>query len=129
MNFSMFSCSNVPSNRSRVSYPRARESTAKEGSALAKPRPMSLVSRNFLRAKKDPPQDFSDPKSLVNKNWIRVVFHRASSAGKPEAREFNRDAASSSQGWKKDAVLDVNTRATREEFLNCETKIWSQSER
>ena len=31
---------------------RAQESTAKEGSAVAKPRPMSLVSRNLLRAKK-----------------------------------------------------------------------------
>ena len=29
---------------------------------------------------------------------------------KPEAGEFNRDAASSSQGWEKDAVLDVRTR-------------------
>ena len=33
-----------------------------------------------------------------------------SSTRKPDAREFNRDAASSSQGWQKDAVLDVSTR-------------------
>ena len=32
-----------------------------------------------------------------------------SSTGKRDAREFNRDAASSSQGWQKDAVLDVRT--------------------
>ena len=33
-----------------------------------------------------------------------------SSTGKPDAKEFNRDAASNSQGWQKDAVLDVGTR-------------------
>ena len=32
-----------------------------------------------------------------------------SSSGKLDARDFNRDAASSSQGWQKDAVLDVRT--------------------
>ena len=45
-----------------------------------------------------------------------------SSTGKPDARENNQDAASSSQGWQKDAVLDVGTRklvATEEqEHLN-----------
>ena len=81
-----------------------------------------------------------------------------STTGKLEAREFNRDATLSSQGWQKDAVLDVSTRkivasgnseievkdeiwptqspcinrlrtAHGEGFLICETKIWSQSER
>ena len=33
-----------------------------------------------------------------------------SSTGKPDAKEHNQDAASSSQGWQKDAVLDVSTR-------------------
>ena len=37
-----------------------------EGSAVAKPRPMNLVSRNLLIAKKDPPQDSSDPNSIRN---------------------------------------------------------------
>ena len=46
-----------------------------------------------------------------------------SSTGKLEAREFNRDTASSSQGWRKDTVFDVCTRrlvATEEdqEHLN-----------
>ena len=41
----------------------AHESTSKEGSAVAKPRPMNFVSRNFLGA--------------GIKNWIRVVFHPA----------------------------------------------------
>ena len=31
---------------------------------VAKPRPMNLVSRNLLSAKKDPPHDLSDPNSL-----------------------------------------------------------------
>ena len=41
-------------------------------------------------------------KALRRKDW--------SSTRKPEAKEYNRDAASSSQGWHKDAVLDVGTR-------------------
>ena len=45
---------------------RARESTSKEGSVAAKPRPMNLVSRNLLSAKKDPPQGSSDPHSSEN---------------------------------------------------------------
>ena len=45
------------------------------------------------------------------------------STGRPGAREFNQDAASSSQAWQKDAVLDESTRrlaATEEdqEHLN-----------
>ena len=32
-----------------------------------------------------------------------------SSTGKPDARDRNHDAASSSQGWQKDAFLDVST--------------------
>ena len=63
--------------------------------------------------------------------WILKVLCRTewSSTGKLVARDRNQDAASSSQGWQKDAVLDVrNTlRASHgEDFLNRETKIWSQ---
>ena len=32
-----------------------------------------------------------------------------SSTGKPDARDRNHDAASSSQGWQKDALADVST--------------------
>ena len=82
-----------------------------------------------------------------------------SSTGKLDAKEYNRDAASSSQGWRKDAFLDVGTRnlvasgnsetegsdkiwphnlhisihrlrvAHGEGFLDCEKEIWSQSDR
>ena len=64
MNFSMSSCSHFLSNRKQsVMSKRGWESTSKEGSAVAKPRPMNLESRNLLNAKKDPPQDSSDPNS------------------------------------------------------------------
>ena len=44
MNFSMFCCSHFLSNRKQsVISKRAQESTSKEGSALAKARPMNLV--------------------------------------------------------------------------------------
>ena len=52
MNFSMFSCSHFLSNRKQsIMSKRFQESTAKEGLAVAKPRPMSLVSTNLLSAK------------------------------------------------------------------------------
>ena len=78
INFSMFSCSHFLSNKKQsVMSKRAQESTAKEGSAVAKPRPMSLVPRNLLSAKKDPPQDSVIQTARRIKNWIRVVFHPA----------------------------------------------------
>ena len=67
MNFPMFSCSHFLSNRKQsIMSKRAQESTSKEGSAVAKPRPMILVSRNLLSAKKDPLQDSSDRNSPGN---------------------------------------------------------------
>ena len=79
MNSSMFSCSHFLSHRKlSVMSKRAHESSSKEGSAVAKPRPMNLVSRNLVSAKK-----MILRKILVIriarwiKNWIRVVFHPA----------------------------------------------------
>ena len=66
MNLSMFSCSHFFNRKQSVMSKRAQESTPKEGSAVAKPRPMNSVSRNLLRAKKDLPQDLSDPSSPRN---------------------------------------------------------------
>ena len=58
MNLSMFSYSHFLSNtKQRVMSKRAQESTAKKDSAVAKPRPMSLVSRNLLSAKQTSPKD------------------------------------------------------------------------
>ena len=58
----MFSCSHVLSfKKQSVVSKRAQESTPKKGSAVAKPRPINLVSGNLLSVKKDPPQDLNDP--------------------------------------------------------------------
>ena len=55
------------SNRQRCAMSkRVQESTLKEESAVAKPRPMNLVSKNLLSVKKDPPQELSDPNSPGN---------------------------------------------------------------
>ena len=48
---------------------RAQESTSEEGSAVAKPRPMNLVSRNLLSGMKTPPQDSSASNSSVNQEF------------------------------------------------------------
>ena len=70
MNFSMFSCSHFLSNRKQsVMSKRAQESTSKEGSAVAKPRPMNLVSRNLLSAKKTPLQDSSASDTPVKQEF------------------------------------------------------------
>ena len=64
-------------------------------------------------------KSFGILKALCRKDW--------SSTGKTEAREFNRDAASSSQGWQKDAVLDVSTRklvASGNSEIESKDKIW-----
>ena len=71
--FLYFSCSHVLSKRKQsVVSKRAQESTAKEGSAVAKPRPMSLVSRNLLSARKTPPQDSSASNSPKNQELDQV---------------------------------------------------------
>ena len=58
------SCNHFLSNRKQSAMSkRAQESTSKAGSAVAKPKPMNLVSRNLLSAKKKPPQDSSDSNS------------------------------------------------------------------
>ena len=67
MNFSMFLAAIFfQTEKQSVTSKRAQESTSKEGSAVAKPRPMNLVSRNFLSAKKNLPQDSSDSNSSGN---------------------------------------------------------------
>ena len=66
MNLSMFSCSHFLSNRKQsVVSKRAQERTS-EKSAVAKPRPMNLVSSTLLCAKKNPPQHSSDSNTPKN---------------------------------------------------------------
>ena len=52
MNFSMFSCSYFLSNRKQSIMSKRAQESKTEGLAVAKPKRMSLVSRNFLSAKK-----------------------------------------------------------------------------
>ena len=68
MNVSMISCSHFfLSNRKQSSMSKGvQEGTSKEGSAMAKPRPMNLVSRNLLSPRKDSPQDMSSSSNPVN---------------------------------------------------------------
>ena len=64
MNLSMFFSSHFQTNRKQcVMSKSVQESTLKEGSAVAKPRPMNLVSKNLLSVKKDPPQELNDSNS------------------------------------------------------------------
>ena len=59
MNSSMFPWSHFLSNKKQSTMlKRTQQSTSEKGSAVAKPRPMNLVLRNLLSAKKNPPQRF-----------------------------------------------------------------------
>ena len=68
MNVYMISCSHFfLSKRKQSSMSKGvQEGTSKEGSAMAKPRPMNLVSRNLMSARKDSPKDMSNSSNLVN---------------------------------------------------------------
>ena len=89
MNFSMFSCSHFLYNREQsVMSKRAQESTAKEGSAVAKPRPMNLVSKNLRSMKKDPPQGSSAANSPGKQKLDQSCV---SSSGRKLTRNVNQN--------------------------------------
>ena len=83
LNFSMFSCSHFSNllsdpirKQSAAMAKKRQEATSSEGSPMAKPeptspamaksRPMNLVLHNPLNARKNPPQDLSDPVNQEN---------------------------------------------------------------
>ena len=86
---------------------RAQESMSKEGS-VAKPRPMNLVSRNLLSAKKTPPQDSSASHSMGNQELDQSYV---SPSGSKLTRNSNQDQASYSQEGQRDEMT-LNLPAT-----------------
>ena len=103
----MFSCSHFLSNRKQsVTSKRAQECTSKEGTAVAKPRPVNLVSRYLLSAKKDPPQDLSDPNSLVNQEFDQSCV----SSGRKLTRNINPNPIMYSQERQQDDTQSSSTR-------------------
>ena len=107
MNFSMSSCSHFSFKQKAVMSKRAQESTSKEGSAVAKPRPMNLLSRNLLSAKKTPPQDSSAPNSRENQELNQSYVP-------PSARKLirnsNQDPTAFSQERRQDDTLSCSTK-------------------
>ena len=107
-NLSMFSCSHSLSNRKQsVMSKRVQERTPKEGSAVAKPRPMSLVSKNFLSVKKDFLQDLSDPNSPGNQELDQSCV---SARVRKLERDINQDPTMYFQERQRD---DTQTSSTR----------------
>ena len=68
MNFSMFSCSHVflANRKQSAMSKKGQEGTSRGGTAMAKPRPMNLVSHNLSSAKKKSQQDLSDSNNPEN---------------------------------------------------------------
>ena len=80
---------------------------SKEGSAVAKPRPMSLVSRNLLSAKKTPPQDSSASSSPGNQELDQSSV---SSSGRKLMRDNNQVPTAHSQERRQDDTRSSGTR-------------------
>ena len=81
------------------------------GSAVAKPRPMNLVSRNFLSAKKTPPQDSSsDPNSPENQELDQsYVSHSV----RKLTRDINQNPTMYPQERQQDDTQSSSTRKLR----------------
>ena len=65
MNFSMFSCNHLflSNRKQRAMSKRAQEGISREGSAMAKPRPMNLVSHNLFSTRNKSPQNPGNAKA------------------------------------------------------------------
>ena len=108
MNFSMSSCSHFLSyGKQSVMSNRAQESTSKERSAVAKPRPVNLVSRNLLSTKKTPPQDSSATNSPRNQELDQSYV---SPSVRKLMRNRNQDRAAYSQERQQDDTQSSSTR-------------------
>ena len=100
MNFSMFSWSNFLSDiKQSVMSQRAQESNTEEVSAVAKPRPMNMVSKNLLSAKQTSWKDSGASNSPGNQELNQSSVSR--STRKP-ARDRVQNPATNSQVWQQD---------------------------
>ena len=104
LNFSMFSCTH---RKQSVMSKRAQESTSEEGSAVLKPRPMNLVSRNRLSEMKTPPQDSSASNSPVNQELDQIYV---SLCARKLMRNSKQDPTACSQERRQDDTLSSSTR-------------------
>ena len=94
----------------------AQENTFKEGSAVAKPRPMNSVSRNLLSAKKTPPQDSNASNRPGNQELDQ-------SSGSWNGRKLGRSGEStcSASTRKLERGDDIQIGRTRLEFTMCKS--------
>ena len=88
---------------------RVQESILKEVSAVAKPRQMNLVSRNFLGAKKDLPQDLSNLSSPVNQELDQSCV---SSRDRKMTRNSNPNPTVYSQERQQDDIHQSSSQET-----------------
>ena len=103
LNFFFFSCGHFLSNRKQsVMSKRVQESTAKECSAVAKPRLMNLVSRNLLSALETPPQDSSASNSPGNQELDQSYV---SPGVRTLMRNSNQDPTAYSQERRQDDTI------------------------
>ena len=114
LSFWMCSCNHLLSNKKQsVVSKRSQEISAEEGSAVAKPRPMSLVSRNLFSAKRTPPQDSSVSNSMENQELDQ-------SSVSSSTRKLVRSGESASSASTRKLVRgdDNQIERTRSEFHN-----------
>ena len=102
MNFFFFCSHSLSYRKQSVMSKRAQECTAKEVSAVAKPRPMRLVSRNLLSAKKTPSQDSSALNSPGNQELDQSYV---SASVRKQVRNNNQDPTAHSPQRRQDDTL------------------------
>ena len=108
MNFSVFSCSHFLSNRKQsVMSQRAQENTAKEGSAVAKPRPIEFGVKEPPLRKENPPQDSSASNSLGNQELDQSFV---SSSVRELVRNNNQAPTAYSKERRQDDILSSSTK-------------------
>ena len=123
MNVSMISCSHfsVSSRKQSAMSKGVQEGTSKEGSAMAKPRPMNLVSRNLLSARRiHSPQDMSNSSNPVNV--------KTEQGDVEQMRNTSQDPAMHSQVRQQEDTEHVSTwnQEARNDFSDS-SGIWKQT--
>ena len=109
MNFSIFSCSHLflPDRKQSAMSKRAQESNSQVGSAVAKPRPMNLVPRSLLSAKKKSSARFERFEQPVNQELDQSCV---SSSGRKLTRNINPNPTMYSQERQQDDIQSSSTR-------------------
>ena len=122
----MFSCSHFfLSNRKQSAMSkRGQEGTSGEGSAMAMPRLMNLVSHNLFKTRKNSPQDWSDSNNPMN---ATAEQGGVSTSVWKEMRNTNQNPAAHSQARQQEGTQNADTwKQEKRSDSSGSTSVWKQ---